>query len=205
MIKGVPYDAEIAFLESTGTQYTNTGISVASDDAFQLDMTGAFTGTSSNVQLHGVNGGAYFGMLANGHWTVAGLDTNVASDTATHAFSMSATIGSSKLVSLSIDVNTYTRTRNNDAGIIGLFTLIHSGTQNPLNYYCKFRMCACKIYVNGVLVRDYIPVRVGTVGYLYDRVTRRLFGNAGTGAFTLGPDVATPVMSLHRMAERSVA
>jgi hypothetical protein len=46
-----------------------------------------------------------------------------------------------------------------------------------------------QIEQNGVLVRDYIPVRKGTVGYLYDRVSGKLFGNAGTGDFVLGPDV----------------
>lgn len=41
---------------------------------------------------------------------------------------------------------------------------------------------------NGVLVRDYIPVRVGQTGYLFDNVSKQLFGNAGTGAFVIGPD-----------------
>lgn len=36
---------------------------------------------------------------------------------------------------------------------------------------------------------DLIPVRVGTVGYMYDRVSGQLFGNLGTGDFILGPDV----------------
>jgi len=41
---------------------------------------------------------------------------------------------------------------------------------------------------NDVLLRDYIPVRVGQTGYLYDMISGRLFGNAGTGDFVLGPD-----------------
>lgn len=40
----------------------------------------------------------------------------------------------------------------------------------------------------GTLVIDLIPVRVGTVGYMYDRVSGQLFGNQGTGAFVIGPD-----------------
>lgn len=35
---------------------------------------------------------------------------------------------------------------------------------------------------------DIIPVRVGDVGYLYDRVSGELFGNSGTGKFIVGPD-----------------
>jgi len=41
---------------------------------------------------------------------------------------------------------------------------------------------------NGQLILDLIPVRVGTTGYLYDKVSGQLFGNAGTGEFILGPD-----------------
>ena len=43
------------------------------------------------------------------------------------------------------------------------------------------------IYKTSVL--DMIPVRVGQVGYMYDRVSKTLFGNSGTGSFTLRPDV----------------
>lgn len=47
----------------------------------------------------------------------------------------------------------------------------------------------CSIRCDGVLLRDFIPVRVGQVGYMYDRVSRQLFGNTETGQFILGPDV----------------
>ena len=42
---------------------------------------------------------------------------------------------------------------------------------------------------NDITLRRYIPVRVGQVGYLYDKVSGQLFGNQGTGAFVVGPDV----------------
>ena len=38
------------------------------------------------------------------------------------------------------------------------------------------------------ILRDFIPVRVGNVGYMYDKVSGQLFGNSGTGSFILGPD-----------------
>ena len=34
-----------------------------------------------------------------------------------------------------------------------------------------------------------IPVRKGNVGYMFDRVSGKLFGNKGTGAFVIGPDI----------------
>jgi hypothetical protein len=39
------------------------------------------------------------------------------------------------------------------------------------------------------LLFDLIPVRKGNVGYMYDRVSGQLFGNAGTGEFVLGSDI----------------
>jgi hypothetical protein len=48
----------------------------------------------------------------------------------------------------------------------------------------------CKINVDSNLVRDLIPVRIGNVGYMYDKVSGKLFENQGTGNFILGPDKA---------------
>lgn len=54
----------------------------------------------------------------------------------------------------------------------------------------------CRFYYGKIwdssynLVRDFIPVRVGDIGYLYDQVSGQLFGNAGTGSFILGPDIS---------------
>lgn len=46
-------------------------------------------------------------------------------------------------------------------------------------------ICACKIYKNNVLVRDYVAVNSPDVG-LYDFVSDTLFTNNGTGSFTYG-------------------
>lgn len=39
------------------------------------------------------------------------------------------------------------------------------------------------------LIMDFIPVRVGQVGYMYDKISHKLFGNSGTDTFILGPDI----------------
>ena len=50
------------------------------------------------------------------------------------------------------------------------------------------RLYSCTISDGTTLVRDFIPVRIGQTGYLYDSVSGQLFGNAGSGNFTVGPD-----------------
>lgn len=53
----------------------------------------------------------------------------------------------------------------------------------------KVKVFSAKIYDGDILMRDYIPVRVGTTGYLYDKVSGQLFGNSGSGDFILGNDI----------------
>ena len=56
-------------------------------------------------------------------------------------------------------------------------------------------ICACKIYKNGALVRDFTAVDSPSVG-LYDAVSDTVFTNAGTGSFTYGtfnPNAYTPL------------
>lgn len=46
-------------------------------------------------------------------------------------------------------------------------------------------ICACKIYKNNVLVRDYTPVKSPSVGF-YDSVSGTVFTNAGNGSLSYG-------------------
>lgn len=50
------------------------------------------------------------------------------------------------------------------------------------------RLFGVKIHDNSISA-DLIPVRVGTTGYMYDKISGQLLGNAGTGEFILGPDI----------------
>ena len=57
------------------------------------------------------------------------------------------------------------------------------GTWTGLCYYFKL------VTVEGETVLDLIPVRKDGVGYMYDRVSEKLYGNAAdSGAFIIGPD-----------------
>ena len=55
----------------------------------------------------------------------------------------------------------------------------------------KGKLYYVKIYDNGTLVRDYVPVKRisdGAIG-LYDKVNKLFYGNDGTGSFGAGPEV----------------
>ena len=74
-------------------------------------------------------------------------------------------------------------------------TIVFPGTHRGDNasYMAAIKCYAMKIWNQGALVRDFIPARFTneqgvSEGAMYDRVSCSLFRNAGTGAFTIGPD-----------------
>ena len=92
----------------------------------------------------------------------------------------------------------------NGVGYPYIFTLFYSALVSPIDIFgfsnytdgipknntCGRGRCHYfKIYDGNILLFDAIPVRVGDVGYMYDKVSGQLFGNAGTGEFVLGADI----------------
>lgn len=51
------------------------------------------------------------------------------------------------------------------------------------NYAANMRLYFFRIYQGNTLAHDYIPVRIGQEGCLYDKVTGAVLRNAGTGSF----------------------
>lgn len=201
------YDARIDYLESTGTQWIDTGIAMGSDvgASMQFAMT---VNVRGDYNLLGVGDdrfrwgfGVYIDYSKINYIQTAGL----------------AYIGDSWINSqcLSLTKHNILYNYSNDQNVFLNGTLIRvslpTGNLNIGNIYmfgfnyggdsgsyegkgtlwrgAKAKIYSCQITKNGVVVRDFIPVRVGNVGYMYDKVSNQLFGNAGSGSFTLGPDV----------------
>ena len=51
------------------------------------------------------------------------------------------------------------------------------------------RIQKIQIYINNQLVSDLIPVRLENTGYMCDKISGQLFSNSGTGDFILGPEI----------------
>ena len=194
--KRLPYDAEVEYLESTGTQWIDTGILGSNTLSFQLTTKAQVVASNSFCGCVGSNGasemqrligassgGVAYYVLQRGEYSIYGRNRIVADDN-WHTYKLSST-------EAVIDSDTKSSGTISDCN--RTFLLFAAVTAAGVVTRGKCCISACKIYVNGVLVRDYIPVRVGQVGYLYDRVSGTLFGNAGTGAFSYGNDLRYPI------------
>lgn len=182
----LPYDSKIEYLEATGTQWIDTGILYQIGMSIHMNAvcTDRFTETQI-LAAPSASGACWLGALGykggsfgfgSSDSTVIGRSNVRTSMTWTYYSTRSLITGNNA----SIFVN---RTTNPTTSPIYLF-----GCNG--RFLASARIYSCQIHDgdNNVLA-DFIPVRVGQVGYLYDRISGTLFGNSGTGSFVLGPDV----------------
>ena len=195
-IPPLPYDAEVEWLEGTGTQYIDSGIIGTSN--VTVDIVCSYPKSSGSVALGfiwgsriGINNAEYglihsyiknyrFAKTNSQDW-VANTDyilrfTNTEQANQLKGFDLNGDL----IVSLNATFASFNSNKN-----IYIFAMNANGTPNIGS---GIKIYSFKLYENGNIVRDYKPVRVGTVGYLYDAVSRTLFSNSGTGNFLLGND-----------------
>jgi len=194
--KKLPYDAEIEYLRGTGTQYIDTGYTPVIGDSiyceFMLDVAAStiyhqalYSAGTGNYQVifliaqtpNGISG-VYIKHFASGAAAILNYYTSVNTwYTLTVTSAGVSTIGN------------HTITSNPKAEIDGnektLWLWKRRNNTSPFNGRIR------RFYIknNGVMKLDLIPVRKGTTGYMYDKVSGKLFGNAGTGEFILGLDL----------------
>ena len=161
----LPYDAEVEYVQSSGAQYVDTGLSLASGT---FNMTGAFhTAYSSTKYFFGVQGDASSGSTGQKRLLMWQTSAGYSIDRGTSGGRINGTLGADGSFSTG-DVG-YSITLNTAKPI---YVFAANGISSSSNRGIG-RLSALKIWDAQDNVRDFIPVRVGSgasaVGYLYDR------------------------------------
>lgn len=176
----LPYDAEIEYLESTGTQYIDLGITMSKD----FSMTLVFESTSSkdaNIILSAATSYSFnqYAVFSTGtKLYIESIGNHYDSYALNTIYKLRIVPGTATLYDGNDNVlSTFTRQTYDTNATTG--QLFRIGVK-----YGEVRMHSFSIDS----IMDLIPFRVGTTGYMYDRVSGQLFGNSGTGDFVLGPD-----------------
>ena len=185
----------VEYIESTGTQYIDTGYKTKANSTVDICMAGSefqsgkylfgsvgssedslirclLYNTTSYGDIFSLQVGVY-GVQADGY---------ISYDTNYHRYLITPTEGYIDNVHYS-----HTRTDNEDRSFY-IFSFNTSGTLN----YSKAKFKYCKIYEGDTLVRDLIPViDENNVGYLYDKTSHIMYENKGTGDFLYGEKLYT--------------
>ena len=191
----LPYDAEVEYLESTGTQYIDTEMRLSStgfEYGLDVDIRDAVLsqifGGRTQANATSTDSLSLFVMNANGfRCDHLGASTGVGVSTPGRKIIYYANS------TTTINGNIYNTPIGPDGRTSGSTVYLFAGHRpDTVEHTSRVRIYSLEFYQDRVLILDFVPVRVGAgtnaVGYMYDRVSGRLFGNAGTGAFIIGPD-----------------
>ena len=182
----LPYDAEVEYLESTGTQWIDTGIALT--NASLADVTWVVEVTNFNDGSMGVFGqtqtaSMYINFYARKIY-MRNMRQSGGSFASISGFNTIRFAGGNSYLN-GTAVETGIPLNANPTNSMFLFAYNRS---NVTRGFCEARVSSFVVKVSDVLIADFAPVRIGTEGAMYDRVSEQLFRNAGTGAFTIGPD-----------------
>lgn len=192
---GLPSEyEELEYIESTGTQYIDTGISP--DINTQVDykvrlkagasnytvLIGARVGSENTTRFFPIAyqepNGTFKTTLGNKQ-NIIPINFNIDYE---GSFQPQNEVSIINGTSYSLAGNNFTKTDNYNMYLFA--TLGFSGNL----YQAKGVMYYCKIYDNDVLVRNFIPCyrKSDNVAGLYDKVTNTFYINSGTGEFIKG-------------------
>lgn len=184
---------QVDYIESTGTQYIDTGykpnsetkviaeVQMFSTKNNQETIFGARTSSSSKAYGNNILTASYRLFYNNGYsdmaieFDVSKLHTVVQDKNVMTigAYSISRTYAA-----FQCDYNMY------------LFAMNQT---DAARFFARAKLYGCQIYDDGVLIRDYIPCKTtANVAGLYDLVGGKFYGNAGTGAFLYGAPKKLP-------------
>ena len=196
-----PYARRVECLESTGTQWIDTGVGVAANTRIVARWTQM--GVGVNQRLYGVNDGnpANMSLYINGGGAWA-----LALGTAAFQLLPSAAVGDCTIdADLATGAYTFANGTQSASGtaastpfastnIIPIFARNTLGTIAYADYPSTMRLAEFTIYYGSTPVRSFVPCRILDTGYLWDEVEGKFYGNQGTGDFVLGPDVREGVL-----------
>lgn len=177
----------VEYLESTGAQYINTGITSNLNTAVEMNL--------KVVSYSANNTATFFGGLSSN----VGISTNI-SKTNTDRYSR---FGTKYTVIKNLDIEGIKSAVkiNKDAFVVNgqSYNIGETDSFNGSNMYLfkadgitseyntTTDVYGCKIWDTDTLVRNFIPViDEDNTAYMFDRVTHTLFANVGTGEFLYG-------------------
>lgn len=185
---------QVEYIESTGTQYIDTGYIPMNTSKVELDLQfldfsseqnngiASYSGNNTRIAIgNGYNhDGFYFG-VANSNLYRGTNDNN------RHIFYIDFLNKN-----FGYDENSFNFS-SNLATIDRNYTLFARYGQWVENF-CKEKLYSAKFYENSILIRNFIPCyrkSDGEIG-LYDLVNNVFYTNSGTGTFLKGSDVTLP-------------
>jgi len=176
---------QLQYIESTGTQYIDTGVIPTVENETEIRLTLARTsqttseGSGANANLNIVN--------TTANWRLNGVQTTVPIVDNEFVNIVLKQTSNGRYYKIKTSEGYGSANAQNNKFYLGKLSDV-SGSEN---YSFNGKYKACTILENGTIVQNLIPARRNSDSVLgmYDTVTGTFFTNAGTGDFIAGADV----------------
>ncbi len=186
----LPYDAQVEYLESSSspTQYIETGIIPTSNTGIQITF---YRFDTVDTYICGLRNDGNNTRWCIGNQLYYGYGVYAERTNAPSLTKLTCELNylnSGKYV-----VDDYKEVNLPTLSFTPAYNIRLFGSAGVSAGYTKWygRIYGAKISEGTDIIMDLTPVRVGQVGYMYDKISGNLFGNSGTGSFTLGNDITT--------------
>lgn len=182
----------LEYIKSTGTQHLDSLFKPNNHTRVVIDFQSTFSTANSPKCLLGSRNSSDIGIFAflylnriDPNYNGVGKSVTVDS-LQRHVYDFNQNSFSVDGASVSFDAGVFSPGYN-----LLLLSVQNYGTID--NRKAEGYLYSCQIYDNDTLIRDYIPCQTaaGDIG-LWDDVNSVFYGNAGTGAFTAGPEILPP-------------
>lgn len=184
---------KLEYIESTGTQYINTGVKPSTADT-KIECEAMYMGGNSYANLFGIRTGGSYSRdfyqfnktdTANQYRWICGRGGD-AYFTNTNLTEKTKLLFEGNKCYIN-DVLVATSGSSNSGTNLFLFARNNEGV--GVDQYGSWRLYSFKIYKNNELIRDFIPVEKASDNTicLYDLVSNTFLENSGTGEFVAGP------------------
>ena len=181
---------ELTYIQSSGTQYIDTGFKPNQDTRVVGDMQFMDNTSGNPASLFGYRKSTsaqryeffqYNNLLYSPYNTSAGSTISMT----TNKISIDKNKGTTLVNGSALSTITYANFQC--SGNLYLFALNNNGSVTNVNG--NKRIYSCQIYDNGTLTRNFVPCKnpSGVVG-MYDMVNNVFYQNSGTGTFTAGDE-----------------
>lgn len=185
----------LEYIESTGTQYIDTGIKVSSETKMMLDFKFNVSTYNTYIGMMGTRISSSSKSFCVWRWNTQQLRSDYGdsvktfignADTERHVIVKDAT-------TTTVDGETKAQeTRVNfDTGLNAYLFAVNES--NSPSYPGPMRVYRFEIYNDGILSGSFVPCKnqSGDVG-MYDTVSSKFYGNEGTGSFVAGQEIEIP-------------
>lgn len=185
-------DGRLEYIETGGAQYINTDFTPNANTRIVMDCEMLEFGTNCYYGAASLSSGASSHAQTNTVVIINGTSTRCDWYGTSVSWAGVAkgrqVLDKNKNITSINGVVVITNPASSNSCAYPMYLFARNIANSTVDLYSKMRLYSCKIYDNGVLVRDYIPFRYNNEVGLWDRVSNTFYGNSGSGVFTAGPD-----------------